>query len=141
MTRFLLDTDTCIHLINRRQGYDEVLDHLDGLSFGDVLLSAITLAELRLGVAKSRRGEENRGRLDRFLTRFEVLDFTARAAAACGPLRAHLEARGTPIGPLDTLIAAQALAAEAVLVTHNVREFSRVPGLRWDTWGQTPQRE
>jgi len=140
VTRFLLDTDTCIHLINRRQGYEGVLDHLDGLSFGDVLLSSITLAELRFGVAKSRRGEENRERLDRFLARFEVLDFTARAAAAYGSLRAHLEARGTPIGPLDTLIAAQALAAEAVLVTHNVREFSRVPGLRWDTWGQVPTR-
>jgi len=135
VTRFLLDTDTCIHLVNRRQGYHTVLERLDGLSFGEVLVSAITLAELRFGVAKSLRGEENRERLGRFLARFEALDFTARAAATYGPLRAHLEARGTPIGPLDTLIAAQTLAADAVLVTHNVREFSRVPGLQWDTWG------
>jgi tRNA(fMet)-specific endonuclease VapC len=132
--RYLLDTDTCIFLINRTPGYEGVLSHLEGLVYGDVLVSAITLAELRFGVAKSARGLHNLQRLERFLARFEVADFDAEAAAAYGPLRADLEAKGTPIGPLDTLIAAQALSRGAVLATNNVREFSRVAGLRWENW-------
>ncbi|MBI5016770.1 MAG: type II toxin-antitoxin system VapC family toxin [Deltaproteobacteria bacterium] len=132
--RYLLDTDTCIFLINRSPGYEAVLAHLEGLVYGEVLLSAITLAELRFGVAKSARGPANLERLERFLARFEVADFDAESAAAYGSLRADLEGKGTPIGPFDTLIAAQALSRDAVLVTNNVREFSRVAGLRWENW-------
>ncbi|MBI5445430.1 MAG: type II toxin-antitoxin system VapC family toxin [Deltaproteobacteria bacterium] len=132
--RYLLDTDTCIFLINRKPGYDGVLRRLDGLGYGDVLLSAVTLAELRFGVAKSERGPVNREKLERFLARFEVADFDSDAAAAYGSLRADLEKRGTPIGPLDMLIAAQSLAKDATLVTNNIREFARVAGLRWETW-------
>ena len=131
---FLLDTDICIFLINRKPGYETVLGRLDGLSYGDVLVSAVTLAELRFGVAKSAQGPANRERLDRFLARFEVADFDSAAAEAYGPLRSDLEGKGTPIGPLDTLIAAQALSRDATLVTNNVREFSRVAGLQWQNW-------
>lgn len=132
--RYLLDTDTCIFLINRRHGWEEALRRLDGLEYGDVLLSSVTLAELRFGVAKSARGEVNRQRLERFLVRFEAADFTSEDASAYGPIRARLETRGTPIGPLDTLIAAQAVRLGAVLVTNNVREFGRVEGLAVETW-------
>jgi tRNA(fMet)-specific endonuclease VapC len=131
---FLLDTDTCIYLINRRPGYEGALRHMDGLEYGDVLISAVTLAELHFGVAKSARRETNSVRLEHFLARFETLIFGEEAAGAYGPLRAHLESEGTPIGPLDTLLAAQALAAGCTLVTNNSGEFSRVPGLRTENW-------
>lgn len=135
---YLLDTDACIHLLNRKRESQAILSHIDGLVYGDVLISAITLAELRFGAAKSARGAANLERLSMFLARFELADFDAEAAASYGPLRAELEARGTPIGPLDTLIAAQALATRAVLVTSNTREFSRVRGLRLRNWVADP---
>ena len=130
MTLHLLDTDTYIHLINRRPGYELVLAHVHGRAYGEILLSAITLAELRFGIASSQRRDANVAKLELFLAAFEVAPFDERAAGAYGPLRAHLRAAGTPIGPLDTLIAAHALALGAIVVTHNVREFSRAPGLQ-----------
>lgn len=130
----LLDTDVCIYLINRRPRHERLLDRIDGRAYGELLISAITLAELEFGVAKSARGAANRSRLELFLARFEIAPFDTRAAAAYGPLRAALEDKGTPIGPLDTQIAAHALALGAVLVTHNVREFGRVPGLTVENW-------
>ena len=68
----------------------------------------------------------------------ELADFNPEAAVAYWPIRAELEAKGTPIGPLDTLIAAQAITTRAALVTSNVREFSRVRGLRLENWVATP---
>jgi tRNA(fMet)-specific endonuclease VapC len=130
----LLDTNVCITLINRRPGHERLLERIDGRAYGELLISTITLAELEFGVAKSTRGAENRGRLELFLARFEAATFDERAAAAYGPLRATLEAGGTPIGPLDALIAAHALALDAALVTNNVREFRRVPRLKVENW-------
>ena len=130
---WLLDTNACVHLINRRPGYERLLARIDGRDYGEILISAITLAELEFGVAKSARGAGNRGRLELFLARFEIAPFDARAAA-CGPLRAALETKGTPIGPLDTQIAAHALVLGAILVTGNVREFGRVAGLKVENW-------
>ena len=130
----LLDTNACVHLINRRRGYERLLARIDGRDYGEILISAITLAELEFGVAKSARGAENRSRLELFLARFEIAPFDARAAAAYGPLRAALETKGTPIGPLDTQIAAHALALGAILVTGSVREFGRVAGLKVENW-------
>ena len=130
----LLDTNICVYLINRRPGHERLLDRIDRRDYGEVLISAISLAELEFGVAKSARGAENRGRLDLFLARFEVAPFDMDAAAAYGRLCAALEGRGTPIGPLDTQIAAHALALRAILVTNNVREFSRVADLKVENW-------
>ena len=131
---WLLDSNICIHLINRRPGYLRLLERFDRRNYGEFLISAITLAELEFGVAKSARGVENRSRLDVFLARFETVPFDARAAAAYGKVRAALEKRGTPIGPLDTEIAAHAIALQATLVTYNEREFSRVGGLKIENW-------
>lgn len=131
---YLLDTNTCIYLINRRQGCERILERMDGLRYGDVLISSITLAELRYGVAKSDRQERNRDHLERFLARFQAADFGESASRAYGLVRADLESKGTPIGPLDTLIAAHALALDAAIVTNNVREFSRVEGLEVHDW-------
>lgn len=134
----LLDTNVCVHLINRRPGYERLLAHVAKREYGDILISAITVAELDFGVAKSARGAENRSRLDLFMARFEIAAFDGQAAAAYGPLRSHLQSRGTPIGPLDTLIAAHALALGATLITSNVREFKRVPGLKLENWLEAP---
>ena len=131
---WLLDSNICIYLINRRPGYERLLERFDRRDYGALLISAITLAELEFGVAKSARGAENRSRLELFLARFEIAPFDARAAAAYGTLRAALENRGTPIGPLDTQIAAHAIALDATLVTNNVREFGRVGGLSVENW-------
>ena len=131
---YLLDTDTCIYLINRKPGYEAILHHMDGRQYGEIIISTITLAELRFGIAKSMHQQRNLVQLDLFLARFETAAFEANAATAYGPLRAYLQTQGTPIGPLDTLIAAHALSLDAVLVSNNIREFSRVPDLELENW-------
>ena len=130
----MFDTDICIYLLNRKPGHESILKRLDGREHGEIVLSAITLAELRYGIAASRRRNLNLAKLELFLASFEVVPFGDRAAFAYGPLRAHLQAQGTPIGPLDALIAAHALSLGAAVVTNNVREFSRVPNLVMENW-------
>ena len=125
----MFDTDICIYVINRKPGHESILKRLDGREHGEIVLSAITLAELRYGIAASRRRNLNLAKVELFLASFEVVPFDDRAAFAYGPLRAHLQAQGTPIGPLDALIAAHALSLGATVVTNNVRELSRVPNL------------
>ena len=134
MTRFVLDTDICIYLLNRKPGYETILKHMDAHCYGEILLSAITLAELRYGIAASRRREANLSKLELFLAQFEVVPFNEIAAAAYGPIRAYLRERGTPIGPLDMLIGGHAKALGATLVTNNTAEFSRIPGLALVNW-------
>lgn len=129
---WLLDTNICIALI--KQQPSELIAKLKKLKPGDVAISSITLAELQFGVSKSKQPEKNRAALDQFLLPLEVLSFDESAAGVYGQLRAALEAKGTPIGPLDTLIASHALSVKAAVVTNNVREFSRVDGLRVENW-------
>jgi tRNA(fMet)-specific endonuclease VapC len=97
-------------------------------------MSAITLAELRFGIAKSANGKRAAANLRVLLGKVAVLPFDDVATNRYGTLRAQLEDRGAPIGPLDTLIAAHALAVHRVLVSHNTREFRRVPGLKVEDW-------
>ena len=134
MSLVLLDTDICIYMLNQRPGFEGILKRLDGRSQGEVVVSAITLAELRFGIAASKRRDFNQTRLELFLASFEVVPFDEHAAAAYGSLRAYLQAQGTPIGPMDTLIAGHSLSLNATVVTNNVREFSRVPGLVLENW-------
>lgn len=130
--RWMLDTDTCIAIIKRHP--DSALRKLRGKSIGQVGISSITLAELAFGAAKSSRTKESHAALNEFLLPLEIAVFDHDAAMMYGEVRASLTQRGKPIGPLDTLIAAHALAIDAVLVTHNTREFSRVTGLRLEDW-------
>ena len=130
--RFMLDTDSCIALIKRKPA--KMLDKLTSHAPRDVGLSTVTLAELRYGVAKSAQKERNSLALDEFLLPFEVADFDETAAGAYGHVRVTLEKAGMPIGPLDTEIGAHALSLGAVLVTHNTREFRRIPGLAVEDW-------
>ena len=100
---------------------------------GDIGLCSVVAAELALGVAKSGSAR-NRQALEMFLAPLIILPFDAAAVWVYGDLRADLERRGTPIGSLDTMIAAHALSQQALLVTNNTREFAKVPGLRMDNW-------
>lgn len=129
---WLLDTSICIALIKRQP--PELIGKLKKHQPGDVAISSITLAELQFGVSKSKQSERNRAALDQFLLPLEILSFDETAAGIYGQVRANLEAKGTPIGPLDTLIASHALSVKAAVVTNNVREFSRVDGLRVENW-------
>jgi tRNA(fMet)-specific endonuclease VapC len=130
--KWMLDTDTCIALIKRQPR--ELIKRLQGKAVGDVGISSITLAELRYGVAKSARREQNRAALDQFLLPLDIGEFDEASADSYGTVRATLEAQGKPIGPLDMLIAGHALSLNVVLVTHNAQEFRRVEGLRIDDW-------
>ncbi len=129
--RFMLDTNVCIYAIKHRP--PEVVAALRAHESAGLGLSSITVAELYFGVAKSG-STRNAAALERFLAPLELVDFDRSAAAAYGKLRAALEAAGTPIGPLDTQIAAHALALGVTLVSNNTREFARVPGLRLENW-------
>ena len=130
--RFMLDTNICIFLI--RQKPAKLLDRFKRYSVGDIGLSSVTLAELEYGVAKSNQPERNRQALAEFALPLEIAGFGTEAARAYGAVRASLESRGTPIGALDTLIGAHALSLGTTLVTHNVREFRRIPKLKVVDW-------
>ena len=131
---YLLDTNICIFLLNGKSGYERIVAKMDGLQRGTVMVSSISAAELQYGVWASQRRNDNLLRLERFLAEFEVLAFDERAARTYGQARATLRESGTPIGPLDTLIAGHALAIGATLITNNLREFRRVPGLIAEDW-------
>jgi tRNA(fMet)-specific endonuclease VapC len=130
--RYMLDTNACIALIKRKPA--AAIRRFTSLLPGDVGLSSITLAELRYGVAKSAVVEKNAEALTEFLVPLEIADFGPAAAEAYGRIRAELEKAGMPIGPLDTQIGAHAVSLGAVLVTNNVREFRRIPGLKVEDW-------
>ena len=91
-------------------------------------------AELFYGSLRSAKPGENRAKQEEFLDGLTTFDFDDRAAEAYARARAHVEAGGTSLGAMDYLIAAIAIANDLVLVTHNLREFSRIPDLRYDDW-------
>ena len=128
----MLDTNICIALIKRKP--PKALRRFGRLAAGDVGISAITLAELRYGIAKSQSTERNREALEEFLLPLEVADFDERAASAYGTVRAGLENAGRPIGPLDTQIGAHAQSLGAVLVTDNTAEFRRIKRIKIENW-------
>lgn len=130
--KIMLDTNICIALIARRP--DRVVRRFASMEIGSVGISAITLAELQFGVAKSVHVERNREALDQFTLPLVIAPFDENAAKAYGHVRAFLERKGKPIGAADTMIAGHAIALGATLVTNNLREFSRVPGLAAENW-------
>ena len=131
MISYMLDTNICIDVINARP--PTVLARFRLERLGSIGISSVTAAELAYGVAKSGSAR-NREALEMFLAPLEVLPFDVSAIWHYGELRAGLERRGPPIGALDTMIAAQALASNTILVTNNAREFARVPELRLQNW-------
>ena len=132
---YCLDTNIIIFGLNKRRL--AIADRIDlAIAAGtQLLIPAIAMFELKYGLAKSDRRAKTDAMLSAFLaTGFRILDFDADDAGEAGEIRAHLEARGTPMGPYDILIAAQARRRGATLVTLNMREFERVPGLMVTDW-------
>lgn len=129
---YLLDTNICIYIIKKQP--EKVLEKFSTLSLGDVAISSITLAELHYGIMKSSNPKKNREALDKFLTPLEILDFDYYATMEYGKIRADLEKNGTPIGPLDTLIAAHAKSQQLILVTNNEKEFRRISDFKIENW-------
>lgn len=129
--RYLLDTNILIALTKQRPGLAE---RLAGIPADAVLLSSVVVAEIEYGIAKSRRRLHNRRIFDALMAGFRVVPFDAGAARLYGPIRAELEKRGRLIGPYDLMIAAHAKALAAVLVTDNLKEFTRVEGLKAANW-------
>lgn len=129
--KFLLDTNICIYALKQ---HPIVLENLLSHRRDDVAVSVITDGELRTGAAKSAAAAKTLRLVENFLRPLTVVEFDSADAATYAGVRAKLERSGTPIGPLDTLIAAQAVGRKLVLVSNNEREFSRVAGLRVENW-------
>ena len=130
--RYMLDTNICIYVIKHKP--ETVFRKLQTIHPEDVCISSVTYAELVHGVEKSAAVEKNRLALSMLLANMEILDFDVDAADCYGKIRAVLEKKGTPIGPLDMMIAAHAQSLGYTVVTNNVKEFSRVSALKIENW-------
>ena len=128
---YLLDTHICMYIINERPA--QVLQRLIQAGRESLAISTGTVAELAFGVAKSARAD-SRAKLENFLLKFTLLDWDQDAAWVYGDVRKSLEAKGQCIGERNLLLACQALALDAPMVTNNIREFERVDGLRRENW-------
>jgi tRNA(fMet)-specific endonuclease VapC len=136
--KYLLDANVCADYLNGRHA--SVIERVQAHRPTEIAISSIVEAELCYGVHRSVHQSRNQARLDAFLSNFERVPFDSMAASAYGKIRRALEAKGTPIGPNDLFIAAQAVALGLVLVTDNVKEFQRVPGLRVENWREASPR-
>ena len=132
--RYMLDTDICIYAVKGIPA--SVRDMIERSVFEGLCISSISYSELEFGIFNSNDPKGNQESLNRFLTGIRVLPFDDAAAAEYGMIRADLKKKGTPIGPLDTLIAAHARSEGLILVTNNTREFSRIPGLKLENWAE-----
>jgi tRNA(fMet)-specific endonuclease VapC len=127
----MLDTNVCIEIIRRNE---RVISRWRDVTTAGICISAITLGELEVGVAKSVKAEKNRIELAKFLALVTVLPFDGAVTETYGAIRGTLERKSQQIGALDTLIAAHAKSLGLTLVTNNTREFSRVEGLALEDW-------
>ena len=130
--KYMMDTNICIYAIKSKP--ESVIRKILSQNPEDLCISVVTYAELMHGVGKSQAVEKNRIAMSLFLSAITVLDFDGEAAEAYGQIRAELERKGTPIGPMDLLIAGHARSQGLILVTNNTREFARVTGLRIEDW-------
>ncbi len=130
--KYMLDTNMCIYLIKKQP--KNVFEKFRTLDLGDVCISSVTLSELMYGVQKSQHQEKNKAALEEFLSPVDIISFDEAAAVCYGEIRAALEKKGMIIGPLDMMIAAHAKSLNAIIVTNNKKEFSRVSHLKIEDW-------
>ena len=130
--RYMLDTNICIYAIKHKP--EIVFQRLQAIDPENVCISTVTYAELVHGVEKSAAVDKNRLALSMLLANIDILDFDVDAAVCYGKIRADLEKRGTPIGPLDMMSAGHAQSLGYTLVTNNEKEFSRVSNLKIENW-------
>lgn len=128
----MLDTNICIYAIKHKP--EQVFLHLQEHDPADICISAVTYAELVHGVEKSKAVEKNRIALTLLLANIEIMDFDSLAAESYGKIRADLEKAGTPIDPLDMMIAGHAKSRGYIVVTNNTKAFARVNGLKIENW-------
>ena len=132
MIKYLLDTNICIYIIKKKP--KNVIERFRQTSISDIGVSSITLSELEYGVVKSAKPGQNKLALAQFMAPIDIYAYDDVAAQHYGKIRARLEKQGTPIGALDMLIAAHALALDSVLITNNESEFKRVSKLKIENW-------
>jgi tRNA(fMet)-specific endonuclease VapC len=130
--KYLLDTCICIALIRQKSKSLQV--KIESHQMGDLGISAITAAELRVGADKSADPAKNHFQLERMFLTLPILPFDEDAAWHYGKIRAELESIGQPIGSMDYLIAAHARATGLILVSTNLKEFLKVPALDVEAW-------
>ena len=128
---YLIDTNMLVYAYQDKGGCRQ---RLEAQAAHGLHICPLTVFEIEFGIAKSTRPKALRLFLDDVLARYTFAPFTAPAASQAGQLRAQLERKGPPIGPYDLLIAGIALAHDLTVVTRNVREFLRVPGLQVENW-------
>ena len=131
MLTYMLDTNICIYVMKT---YPPALLETFNALAEQLCMSSITLGELHYGAQKSARRAENLTAIEHFVARLEVLPFTGKAAAHYGQVRADLERAGTPCGPHDMQIGGHARSEGLIVVTNNMREFARMPGVRAENW-------
>lgn len=130
--KYMLDTNICIYVIKHKP--ENVIRKFIEHDPEDLCISSITYAELMHGVEKSQAREKNRLAIALFLSPISIVEFDNHAAEEYGRIRAELETKGKPIGPMDMLIAGHAKSKELILVTNNTREFTRIEGLMVEDW-------
>lgn len=130
--RYMLDTNICIYAIKHKP--EQVFQRLQEHDPSEICISSVTYAELIYGVERSNAVMRNRIALTVLLSNIEVLPFDSLAAESYGKVRAELEKAGTPIGPLDSMIAGHARSLNYTVVTNNTREFEMVSGLQLENW-------
>lgn len=131
---FLFDTDTLTNIVKPRPS-SKLLERLKKVPQSQQFISTVTIAEIVYGAMKSNRPDYHLHNLEHvLLPAVNVVGFDAKAAYACGRIRAELEKSGTPLALADVEIASIAIANDFVLITHNVRHFARIPRLRYEDW-------
>jgi tRNA(fMet)-specific endonuclease VapC len=134
MICYILDTDICIYLNNNHP--ENVVKRMQQIQMDEIGISSVTVFELIHGALKSQKVSHNLNQINQLRQMISVLDLDTNAAEHAAKIRRELETLGTPIGPFDILIAGQALSLNAILVTNNTREFSRVKGLKLENWAE-----
>jgi tRNA(fMet)-specific endonuclease VapC len=131
MLTYMLDTNICIYVMKNYP--PNLLEKFNALA-DQLCISSITLGELHYGAEKSACRADNLTAIEHFVARLDVLAFEAKAAAHYGQVRAELERAGAPCGPHDMQIGGHARSEGLIVVTNNMREFSRMPGIRAENW-------
>ena len=129
---YLLDTNICIYVL--KNSYPALTDKVFSFNPSLIAMSSVTVFELEYGAEKSNWGERTRQKLRQFIAPFTILPFDSDDAVTAGRIRGVLEKQGNIIGPYDYQIAAQGISKGLTVVTHNTREFERIPGIILEDW-------
>ncbi|WP_454064996.1 PIN domain-containing protein [Candidatus Nitrospira salsa] len=128
---YVIDTNTLIFFLKGRESVSQKLLSIPPKEIG---IPSVVVYELEVGIAKSKASRKRLKQLEEMMSIITVLTFTVKEARSSAMIRAQLERKGRPIGPIDTLIAGTALAHQAILVTHNIKEFTRIDKLQVEDW-------